>query len=422
MNEQLKDCIDIILTGVVTIFVIIFGVMIYSVYSALYHISIFFLSVVSLFAISYASLHLYGYWSRIENEKLRTWTECQSMLADADFSIVPEAHQAVLRNRRGQPDDFVLLPAYSSKRARNVIPEQPAEDPMTPVQPLLPYLKQLDRVLLIGGMGAGKTSLMKHLVAERVTQGQTYVIDSHAAPDTWPNGAEVIGRGRNYAEIETHIKQLHAEMDNRYKLLSSGEVAESEFGRLNIIIDEFTVLNKYCEVKDEITSLLCECRKVGFTLCIGGQSDRVKSLGLEGAGDLIHGFEAVCYLEKAADGERYGVVKAGRSKEAVTYKHPGIFKGQKQITAGPADKKPPTKKELHKLAATNYPAYLKTDWWLRQVRPAAFKKYGRKCSVCERTDTLQVHHLSYKHTGDELKHLQDLQILCRKHHAKTHGK
>lgn len=57
----------------------------------------------------------------------------------------------------------------------------------------------------------------------------------------------------------------------------------------------------------------------------------------------------------------------------------------------------------------DYYEYLKSAEW-QQVRTRLFKLRGRKCELCENTDSLHIHHLTYKRVGHERD--EDLQILC----------
>ena len=197
----------------------------------------------------------------------------------------------------------------------------PDEHPGTG-QNLFDVLSALDRVLIIGGMGSGKSELLKWLTAERAKQGDLIILDSHAAPDTWPFG-QVVGLGRDYKAIENAVRGVCAEMDRRYSLRSSGQ--QKDFEPLCMVIDEMTVLNQFAGLSDELKSLLCECRKVNIRLIIAGQSDRAGAMGLKGSYDLMTGFEAVCYLESDSTGERYGNVFFGRSKTPERFPHPGVF-------------------------------------------------------------------------------------------------
>jgi len=206
------------------------------------------------------------------------------------------------------------------------VPVAPAPQPAIEYQdrqPLLPVLLGLDRILVIGGMGAGKSELLRHLAYRRSMQGETVVIDSHSAPGDWPDSCRVVGRGRQYRQIEAEMSRIMGEMDRRYKLRSSGH--GGAFAPLSLIIDELTVLNQFCDVGDEMKALLCECRKVAIRIIFAGQSDRAGALGLKGNNDLRAGFEALVYLEREAGGERIATVMAGTDKQGRRFVHPGPF-------------------------------------------------------------------------------------------------
>lgn len=65
-----------------------------------------------------------------------------------------------------------------------------------------------------------------------------------------------------------------------------------------------------------------------------------------------------------------------------------------------------------------YRAYLKSDHW-QQRRRQAHRENHSHCSVCRRNDVpLDVHHLTYKHIGDE-RH-EELNLVCRKCHDAIH--
>jgi len=197
-------------------------------------------------------------------------------------------------------------------------PDKPKE---IPVPKLLPAIEPLDRIAIFGGMGCGKSELLKHLASSRSTRADVIIIDSHAAPNTWPVG-RVVGMGRDYSEIEAFLNAIMQELNNRYTQLSQGFTG---FSPICIIIDEMTVLNQFVDASEIFKSLLCECRKVAIQMIVAGQSDRVRSLGIQGNGDLKQAFEAVVYLEK--NGDYYGNVYQGYSREPVKMSHPGVYQG-----------------------------------------------------------------------------------------------
>jgi hypothetical protein len=88
-------------------------------------------------------------------------------------------------------------------------------------------------------------------------------------------------------------------------------------------------------------------------------------------------------------------------------------------------KKPKNKNRLSaedrkNLRALPYTEYLQTDWW-KHVRAVALKTRGTKCERCGATHRqLHIHHKSYVHRGDELRHLDDLEVVCRLCHIDEH--
>ena len=65
-----------------------------------------------------------------------------------------------------------------------------------------------------------------------------------------------------------------------------------------------------------------------------------------------------------------------------------------------------------------YARYLKTPYW-RKVR-THFIKLRKECALCGRKSRLQLHHLSYKHKGDEIKHPKDMMVVCKDCHELIH--
>lgn len=189
---------------------------------------------------------------------------------------------------------------------------------------LLPVLLQADRTLLVGGMGAGKSELLRWIAAERLREGHVIIIDTHGIPGDWPPYCQVAGMGRRYAEAEGAVRAVIKEMDRRYRIMAAGIRAPHH--PMTLIIDEMTVLNQFTNLGDEFKSLLCECRKANIKLYVAGQSDRAGSLGIKGNADLIAGFEIICHLVKESDGRRIGLVKTPNDKDGRRHIHPGPYK------------------------------------------------------------------------------------------------
>lgn len=67
----------------------------------------------------------------------------------------------------------------------------------------------------------------------------------------------------------------------------------------------------------------------------------------------------------------------------------------------------------------NYRAYLRTSHW-KTVRRDAKRRAGGKCQLCSSRFRLEVHHNNYECLWHETE--QDVIVLCRRCHAKFHGK
>lgn len=64
-----------------------------------------------------------------------------------------------------------------------------------------------------------------------------------------------------------------------------------------------------------------------------------------------------------------------------------------------------------------YADYIKSPEWSRR-RYKFMLKYGHSCVICESSDNIHVHHISYRHIGRELD--SELVVLCSFHHSEYH--
>lgn len=67
----------------------------------------------------------------------------------------------------------------------------------------------------------------------------------------------------------------------------------------------------------------------------------------------------------------------------------------------------------------DYAEYLASAKW-RKVRQLALERAGQKCQICGSKNSLDVHHNTYDHLGNEDEHLEDLVVLCADHHHLYH--
>ncbi len=66
-------------------------------------------------------------------------------------------------------------------------------------------------------------------------------------------------------------------------------------------------------------------------------------------------------------------------------------------------------------ARKSYKRYINSKEWKEKSR---LLKKNKKCFICNSTENLNLHHLTYKRLGIEI--IQDFQILCKKCHEIVH--
>lgn len=147
-------------------------------------------------------------------------------------------------------------------------------------------------ILLVAPSGSGKTTTLTWLAEVAAAKGQNVtVLTPHIMKRSEFAGFDKV---TNDLEIYNFIDHLATEMKKRYTL-QPWEDYEHKFQKETVIIDEAVTLFKSfkkfdedyeLDVQESWVKLLVEARKVGIKIVLATQSDRVKSLGLEGEGDI----------------------------------------------------------------------------------------------------------------------------------------
>ena len=150
--------------------------------------------------------------------------------------------------------------------------------------------------LIVGTTGTGKTTLAQAIAAART--GKVVILDPKWKPGKWGGAPAVpIDGDGTYAQIETAIQSLLAELNRRLVAMKRGT---SDFEPLTIIAEELPTLVDECP---SAPTLFKQMGRLGRELRIRliglSQSERVRSLGIEGEGDAKDNY-AIIRLGKAA--------------------------------------------------------------------------------------------------------------------------
>ncbi|KPV51634.1 hypothetical protein SE17_20100 [Kouleothrix aurantiaca] len=142
-------------------------------------------------------------------------------------------------------------------------------------------------LVLFGNSGSGKTTLAQLIAGLRT--GRLVILDPKR-PKGWEGakwgGLPYVTRATDgsYGPLVAALKAVVAEMDRRYAVM---ERASTPFEQLSVIFDEARNAITECpELADLYKKVISIGREVGVRLIILSTNDRVKSLGLDGEGDM----------------------------------------------------------------------------------------------------------------------------------------
>lgn len=172
--------------------------------------------------------------------------------------------------------------AWQQSHSRRVVETvQPVAQLAAPqLDPVLPRLVEAQRLIIAGGSDAGKSTLVKHIIAGRADHSKIIVIDPHGKSDLL--GYPVIGAGRDYEAIGEALRSLVWLMTARYSDVKCGAFNYGQHERVSVFVDEWTsIAQKVDGAGAALKTLLVESRKINIHLAIITHSTTVETLGID---------------------------------------------------------------------------------------------------------------------------------------------
>lgn len=139
-------------------------------------------------------------------------------------------------------------------------------------------------VMVVGGTGAGKTTLVEWLIDQDTDTKNTYVCSAMEGDEFVDY--ERIGDNFNYAEIAEFFKYINYEWVNERKSVKGKKNILDLCGFRNIVLDESRDACQNAGMTDYLTRFISMIRKWQVRIWLLGVSSTVKSLNIEGEGEI----------------------------------------------------------------------------------------------------------------------------------------
>lgn len=247
-----------------------------------------------------------GERAKADRERARADHERAKALAATQYIVPIKAGNGIFTN---QPLTALHVPP--------ALPQLQEPAPLLPLQNIVPHEVWFEKaanalhLIIIGESDSGKSTTARALTNASTALGRVIALDPHGRAKDWPN-VTIVGNGRNYEAIDQAMKAATEELTTRYKAYDKGQ---DDFSRLTFLVDETTAIAKKCKAWPQFfEEIATEGRKVNMRLIVLIHGKGVKTLNLEGQGDLRNnliflylGKHAIAQLAESSQQDRPAV-------------------------------------------------------------------------------------------------------------------
>lgn len=191
----------------------------------------------------------------------------------------PEDRPVLAKAFNGGPVGAIATSPTATASPSNP-PPSPAATASPPSSPLTDAERRYNSILIWGPMGSGKSSFALGLIAERAAMGHKLIIlNPHAYAGQYPDGATVLGGGKNYSAIDEGLEAIAAMETARYRVFES-QGPGAKFEPITIVMEEITLWGERAKnAAPAFASALSDWRKINLKLIAVGHDRTLAALG-----------------------------------------------------------------------------------------------------------------------------------------------